>query len=44
MLMRRMILDEKQHTNSQVGCLNRVCETRSEKGEKFAKRWWEERI
>lgn len=43
-LMKKRIVDEDQLTNSQIGCLNRVCETRSEKREKFAKRWWEEEI
>lgn len=35
--MMRWKSDEGQRTKSQIGCLNRVCETKSGKGEKFAK-------
>ena len=33
---------QQKRTKSQVGCLNRVCETKSGRGEKFEKWWWEE--
>lgn len=35
---------EAAHTNSQIGCLNRVCETKSRREENFESRWWEEEI
>jgi hypothetical protein len=35
---------EMAHTNSQIGCLNRVCETKSRREENFESRWWEEEI